>query len=56
MRYENALKFTAIWLEAFMVTSLVWTFQPVFSDQGRRALDHRLRVKYAAAKTDYSSY
>ena len=26
LRYENALKFTPIWLEAFVVFSIVWTF------------------------------
>jgi hypothetical protein len=56
LRFENALKFTAIWLEAFVVFALVWTFYPVLSDQGKKRLDHRLQAKYASAATDYSLY
>ena len=56
VRYENALKFTAIWLESFFVFSMVWTFYPVLSENGRKTLDQRLLVKYAAARTDYSVY
>ena len=56
IRGENALKFTAIWLEAFVVFAMVWTFYPVLSERGRKALDHRLQVKYTSARTDYAVY
>jgi tetratricopeptide (TPR) repeat protein len=36
LRYENALKFTPIWLEAFVIFSIVWTFSPIFSDSGKK--------------------
>lgn len=42
MRLESALKYTAAWLEAFMIYALVWTFQPVLSESGRKRLDLRL--------------
>lgn len=35
VRLENALKYTPVWLEAFLIYSLVWAFQPVLSEQGR---------------------
>lgn len=56
IRGENALKFTAIWLEAFVVFAMVWTFYPVLSEAGRKRLDARLQAKYAAARTDYGVY
>jgi len=56
MRLESALKFTPIWLEAFVIFALVWTFQPVLSAAGRRHLDERLRAKYESARTDYNAY
>ena len=56
IRAENALKFTAIWLEAFVVFAMVWTFYPVLSDRGRKQLDHRLQVKYTSARTEYAVY
>ena len=55
-RFENALKFTPIWLESFVIFAMVWTFYPVLSDQGRKQLDHRLQAKYATARTEYSAY
>ena len=56
MRLESALKFTPIWLEAFVIFALVWTFQPVLSQAGRRQLDERLRAKYESARTDFNAY
>ena len=55
-RFENALKFTPIWLESFVIFAMVWTFYPVLSDQGRKRLDQRLQAKYATARTEYSVY
>lgn len=56
IRFENALKFTPIWLESFVVFSMVWSFYPILSDIGRKQLDERLRKKYEAARTDYTIY
>jgi hypothetical protein len=56
IRFENALKFTAIWLESFIVFSMVWSFYPVLNDAARQRLDKRLRTKYEAARTDYAVY
>jgi|TARA_B110001450_G_C17595398_1_gene470636 hypothetical protein len=56
VRFENALKFTPIWLESFVLFGLVWTFYPVLSEQGRKQLDERLQAKYATARTEYSVY
>ena len=56
LRYENGLKFTAIWLESFIVYSMVWTFYPVLSQSGRKRLDERLQAKYETARTDYGVY
>ena len=56
IRFENALKFTAIWLESFFVFSMVWTFYPVLSEKGRKDLDRRLRAKYETARTEFSVY
>jgi len=56
IRFENALKFTAIWLESFIVFSMVWSFYPVLNDAARQRLDKRRRTKYEAARTDYAVY
>jgi len=39
IRVENSLKFTSIWLESFVLFSMVWTFAPVMSDLGRKKMD-----------------
>jgi hypothetical protein len=36
IRLEGALKFTPIWLESFLIFSMVWTFYPILSDNGRK--------------------
>lgn len=56
IRFENALKFTPIWLESFFVFAMIWTFYPVLSDNGRKNLDRRLLTKYETARTDFSVY
>lgn len=56
VRLENALKYTALWLEAFLLYSLVWAFQPVLSEQGRKRLDDALREKYEAGRSDFSTF
>jgi hypothetical protein len=56
LRYENALKYMPIWLECFVLFSLVWTFGPALSEQGRKELDRRLQSKYEKGRTDYSQY
>jgi hypothetical protein len=56
VRLENALKYTAVWLEAFLIYSLVWAFQPVLSEWGRQRLDVALREKYEAGRSDFSSF
>jgi len=56
IRFENALKFTPIWLESFVIFSMVWTFYPVLSDRGRKVLDRKLQNKFNSARTDYGVY
>lgn len=56
MRLESGLKYTPIWLEAFLIFALVWTFHPVLSRAGRKQLDARLQAKYDLARTDFSAY
>jgi len=53
LRLENALKFTPVWVEAFIIFSLVWTFCPVLSDSGKKQLDERLKLKFEMARTDF---
>ena len=35
-RQENSFKFLPIWSEAFVITSLVWTFAPVLKKRARK--------------------
>jgi hypothetical protein len=56
VRYENALKFTPIWLEAFVIYSIVWTFSPILSDVGKKLLDARLQAKFELARSDFGTY
>ena len=56
MRYENAIKFTAIWLESFILFSVIWTFYPILSEVGRKNLDQRISAKYEACRTDFTIY
>ena len=55
-RYENALKYTPVWLECFLIFALAWTFNPVLSATGQKELDVRLRAKYEAARSDIGQY
>mmetsp|Transcript_42647 Transcript_42647/g.65403 ORF Transcript_42647/g.65403 Transcript_42647/m.65403 type:complete len:113 (-) Transcript_42647:7509-7847(-) len=55
-RYENAIKYTPIWLEAFIIFSIVWTFFPVLSDPSRRRLNESMHKKFEAYKQDFAVY
>jgi len=44
-RFENSLKFLPIWCEAFVLTSLVWTFAPLFNDNAKKELNERFKAK-----------
>jgi hypothetical protein len=55
-RYENALKFTPVWLEAFVIFSITWTFYPSLSEKGRKLMDHKLQAKYNSARSDFGVY
>jgi hypothetical protein len=35
MRIENSLKFIPMWLEAFLIMSIAWTFQPLLKAPAR---------------------
>ena len=35
-RQENSLKYLPIWSEAFVITSMVWTFAPILNRKARR--------------------
>jgi dynein heavy chain len=56
LRYENALKFAPIWVECFVLFSLVWSFNPVLTENGRKEFDRRLRKKYEMCRSDYGTY
>lgn len=56
IRDENAIKFALIWLEAFIIFSVAWTFGSVFNDQGKRELDQKIREKIICNKTDYLTH
>ena len=56
IRFENALKFTPIWLECFFVYAMVWTFYPVLTENGRKTLDQKLQTKYNSARTEFAHY
>jgi hypothetical protein len=45
-----------MWLEAFAIYSLVWTFHPVLTPEARKELDRRLKDKFNDARTDYTAY
>lgn len=55
-RFENSLKFLPIWCEAFVVTSLVWTFIPLFRPEARRELAERIELRMKERKADFQTY
>jgi len=55
-RYENAIKYTPIWIEAFVIFSIVWTFYPVLSPNSRVKLDEALKEKYHICRQDFAVY
>jgi hypothetical protein len=55
-RLENAFKYTPMWLEAFAIYALVWSFHPVLTPGARQELDRRLKDKFNDARTDYNAY
>ena len=56
VRFENALKFTPILLESYLIFSIVWTFYPVLGDLGRKVLNERLQAKFNSARSDFGVY
>ena len=55
-RLENSLKYLPIWAEAFVITSLVWTFAPVLSKRARKALSDAMKHRIVGAKSDFGTY
>ncbi len=55
-RFENSLKFLPIWAEAFVITSLVWTFAPIFSKKARGTLSEALKARILGCKSDFGTY
>lgn len=55
-RFENSLKFTPIWLEAFIITSIVWAFGGLFKEEARKRLDQKLKEKINNCKSDFATY
>lgn len=56
MRIENSLKFIPMWLEAFTIMSLAWTFQPLLKEKARKELAERIEAKINEGKSDFASY
>jgi hypothetical protein len=56
MRIENSLKFIPMWLEAFTIMSLAWTFQPLLKEKARKELGERIEAKMTEGKSDFASY
>lgn len=52
-RVENSLKFLVMWLEAFVLTSIMGTFAPVLSAEARKRLAGKLRVRVEERKSDF---
>lgn len=48
IRYENSLKFTPIWIEAFLIFSVIWTFGSVMTDMGKKEFDFKIKELIAA--------
>lgn len=55
-RQENSLKYLPIWSEAFVITSLVWTFASVFKKKARQELSDALKERIIGAKSDFGTY
>lgn len=55
-RQENSLKYLPIWSEAFVITSLVWTFAPVLNKAARQKLSDALKARILGAKSDFGTY
>ena len=55
-RQENSLKYLAIWSEAFVITSLVWTFAPILTRQAKKQLNVALKERILGAKSDFGTY
>ena len=55
-RLENSLKFLPIWSEAFVITSIAWTFGPIFNKRARKELAEALKVKILECKSDFGTY
>ena len=55
-RFENSLKFLPIWSEAFVLTSLAWTFGPVFKAKARKQLSEAIKARVIECKSDFGTY
>ena len=56
IRYENAIKFTGIWIESFIIYAIAWTFGSILDDHGKHMLDEQVRYRIEANKMDYAVY
>lgn len=56
IRYENAIKFTGIWLESFIIFAVAWTFGAILNDFGKQLLDEKIKERIELNKMDYASY
>jgi len=45
-----------IWAEAFVITSLVWTFAPILTKRARKTLSDALKVRITGCKSDFGTY
>ena len=55
-RFENSLKFLPIWAEAFVITSIAFTFGPIFTKRARRELSEALKKRILECKSDFGTY
>ena len=56
MRIENSLKFIPMWLEAFTIMSIAWTFQPILKEPARKELAAKIEAKITEGRGDFASY
>jgi hypothetical protein len=50
------MKFTPVWIEAFIIFSAVWTFGSILNETGKKDLDQRMKESINKCKSDFVTY
>ena len=56
MKHENAMKFIPVWIEAFIIFAITWTFGSILNDLAKKDLDSKIKDKIASCKSDLMTY